>query len=115
MKKKVKSKENISAKIDNLANVVKIGFEEVNKKFENVDKQFKNVDKQFEQMAIAVKVGFDEMGKQIREVDEKVDLFREEVDVSLDRVENILVTGHENRIERLEDKVRVLETTRSKR
>lgn len=32
----------------------------------------------------------------------------------LDRIENILIRGHENRIERLEDKVRVMEVAFSR-
>ena len=108
MKKKAKSKDNVSDKIDNLVSVVKVGFEKVDKKFESVDKQIDN-------LAISVKKGFDEADKNLKDFRVEVNVRFNKVETRLDRIENILVTGHENRIERLEDKVRVLETHHSRK
>ncbi len=38
----------------------------------------------------------------------------DKIDTRLDRIENILIRAHENRIERLEDKMRVMEVAFSR-
>ena len=70
-----------------------------------VQKGFEGVDKQIENLATMTAKGFEETAS-------KVDLQKVEtrLDRRLDRIENLLIRDHNNRIERLEDKVRVLET-----
>lgn len=76
------NKNQLEQKIDNLANAVAKGFEEVHQKIEDLNKK---VDKRFTEM------------------DKRFD----EMDTRFDRLE-FLVSGHDRRIEILEDKVRQL-------
>ncbi len=71
-----------------------------------------------EDLAHMVARGFEEIHGQIKGTATKEDLARVEqkletrldnVEVSLDRVENLILTDYRNRLERLEDKVHLLE------
>ena len=68
-------------------------------------------------LAVMVQKGFEETATDIRGVKEEVKDLRGEmnerfnkVDERLDRIENILIRAHENRIGRLEDGLRVVKT-----
>ncbi len=65
--------------IDTLARMIQKGFVGVDEKFEAVDKRFDAVDKRFDEM-----------------------------DKRFDKIEYILITDHQKRIEKLEEKVEVL-------
>ncbi len=69
--------------IDDLAIMVKHGFDGVEKKFDGVDKEFKNIDKQF------------------TEVYKRFD----NIETRLNRIEKGLIANHERRIEKLEDEI----------
>ena len=71
--------------IEDLARITKSGFDTVDKRFDAVDKRFE-------------------------QVDIKLESFRTEVNARFDHIENLLIRAHENRIEKLEDDVRVLKT-----
>ncbi len=65
-------------------------------------------------LAVMVQNGFSETARKI-----DLDSFRDEVngrldnvETRLDRIENLILTDHRSRIERLEDTCRVLETSR---
>lgn len=66
------------------------------------------INKKIDGLASMVARGFEHTAtkKDISEVRTRLD----GIDDRLDRIENLLIRAHENRIERLEDKVRVLET-----
>lgn len=55
-----------------------------------------------------VEVGerFDEVNKHFGEVDKRFD----GIDKRLDHIENLILTDHRNRLERLEDKIHIIET-----
>lgn len=61
-------------------------------------------------LARMVQKGFEETAKHIDVRFEHVEKRLNEIEIRLDRIENILIAAHENRIERLEDKMRQLET-----
>jgi hypothetical protein len=67
-------------------------------------------------LAVMIARGFEataskeEMNNRFDRVNEKFD----EMEERLDRIENLILTDHRNRLERLEDKVRVLETAAQK-
>lgn len=71
--------------IEDLAGMTQRGFEGVDKRFEGVDKRF-------------------------AQADSKIESFRTEVNQRFDHIENLLIRAHENRIEKLEDDVRILKT-----
>ena len=67
--------------IEDLARITKSGFDAVDKRFNEVDKRFEQVDLRFDQ-----------------------------IDARFDHIENLLIRAHENRIEKLEDEMRILKT-----
>lgn len=73
----------INKKIDHLAGMVAKGFENT-----------------------ATKKDVSGLETRLDGIDKRLD----GIDVRLDHIENLLIRAHENRIERLEDKVRILET-----
>ncbi|MEK7152175.1 MAG: hypothetical protein AAB773_01965 [Patescibacteria group bacterium] len=76
------------AAIENLAAMTARGFEKVDKRFEKVDKRLDGIDGRLDG------------------IDSRLD----GIDVRLDRIENLLIRDNTNRIERLEDKIRIIET-----
>ena len=76
------------AAIENLAAMTARGFEKVDKRFEKVDKRLDGIDGRLDG------------------IDGRLD----GIDVRLDRIENLLIRDNTNRIERLEDKIRIIET-----
>ncbi len=58
------------------------------------------------QLAEMVNNGFKSVDERFNEVDKRFD----RMDNRLDRIENIILTDHRNRLEKVEDRVRVLET-----
>lgn len=67
--------------IEDLAVMTQKGFLAVDKRFDGVDKKFGEIDKRFD-----------------------------EVDKRLDRIENLLIRDHENRLNRIDDDMRVIKT-----
>ncbi len=67
-----------------------------------------------EDLALMVARGFDEVNSKIAELATKVELQKveERLTKRIDHIENLLLTDHRNRIERLEDRIRVLEAGR---
>ncbi len=65
-----------------------------------------------EDLAIMTQQGFATMDKKMMDgffaMDQKMEKGFLEVNTRLDRIENVLINGHENRIERLEDRVEKL-------
>ncbi|MBU2578994.1 hypothetical protein KKA09_02660 [Patescibacteria group bacterium] len=84
--------------IDDLAIMVKKGFDGTDKK---MDSGFKQVDKRFEQI--------DKRFKQVDKRFEQVDKQLKEINVRLDRIENVILKQHAQRIEFLEEKIHRLE------
>lgn len=91
MKKNIKLKKNIT--LDNLAGMIESGFVRVEK----------NTDKKIDDLAQMVAKGFEETSKE-------VNLQFNEVNERLDRIEKILFWDYKNRIEKLEDQVKELQT-----
>jgi len=63
-----------------------------------------------DKLAIIVEGGFDRADKRIDQLETKMDKKFDDVYIRLDRIENLLLQDHLNRIERLEDSVRQLKT-----
>lgn len=65
-------------------------------------------------LAMMVQRGFMEMGGRIDELrtetNGKIDSLRAETKDGFARIENVLLRGHENRIEKIEDDTRILKT-----
>lgn len=59
-------------------------------------------------LAQMVAKGFDGVDKRFDDVASKDDIKR--LDTRLDHIENLLIRAHDNRIEKLEDKMRIVET-----
>ena len=59
-----------------------------------------------EDLAVMTKNAFDRIDRRFDKMDERFD----KVEARLDRIENLLIRGLENRMDRVEDKVRVVET-----
>jgi hypothetical protein len=59
-----------------------------------------------DELARITKGGFDAVDKRFDMVDKRLDA----VDYRLDRIENLLIRAHENRIEKLEDNMRLVKT-----
>lgn len=76
--------------IEDLAGMTQRGFEGVDKRFEQVD------------------------GK-IGSLHNEMNTRFEHVDARFDHIENLLIRAHENRLEKLEDEVRILKTLVGKR
>ena len=89
MKEKITKKKTT---LDDLALMVGRGFNAVDKRFDDVNKRFEQVDKKFEQ----------------------VDRHFDEINKRLDNIESRIFINHENRFDRIEDKIRILETTQGR-
>jgi archaellum component FlaC len=70
-----------------------------------------------EDLARITKSGFDAVDKRFEQVDGKIGSFHnemnarfEQVNARFDHIENLLIRAHENRIEKLEDEVKILKT-----
>jgi cob(I)alamin adenosyltransferase len=63
-----------------------------------------------EDLAVMVQGGFDEVNGKIINIRDEMDQGFKEVNQRLDRIENILIAGHDRRIERLEDNMREVKT-----
>ena len=83
-------KKNIT--IDDLAGMVQRGFFGVDKRFNEVDKRFNEVDKRF------------------NEVDKRFDILETEMNARFDQLEKIILHEYRERIERLEDQIKELQT-----
>lgn len=64
----------------------------------------KEVENQIAELATMTKNGFTAVDERFDEVDNRLD----KIDDRLDRIENILIAGHDRRIEKLEDTMRQL-------
>lgn len=102
-----KPKKNIT--LDNLAGIIQDGFIKVEKNFIKVDENFvkaeKNTDKKIENLALMAAKGFEETAKKV-----DMDIQFDEVNKRLDKIEKILFWDYKNRIEKLEDQVKELQT-----
>jgi archaellum component FlaC len=78
--------KNKNITIDDLAIMVKKGFDGVDKRFDGVDKRFEAIDKRFDG------------------VDKRFD----KVEKRLDRIEKLILADHKERIEKLEMEVKEL-------
>ncbi len=87
----------IEEKINKLAETTASGFKAVDKKINDLAA---SVDERFDDLAAMTARGFEETAT-------KTELHAVEarLDIRLDRIENILLRDHNNRIERLEDKL----------
>ena len=56
-------------------------------------------------LAVMVRGGFSEMNDRFEAVDNRIDKLEKNMNQRFDRIENILIVGHDRRIEILEDKV----------
>ena len=70
-----------------------------------------------EDLARITKGGFDAVDKRFAQVDGKIGSLHnemnvrfEQVNARFDHIENLLIRAHENRIEKLEDEMRILKT-----
>jgi|SRR3989339_437034 len=89
-KKSVKKSNSVSVTTDDLALMVQKGFVGIDKRFDGVDKRFDGIDTRLD--------GIDE---RLDGIDGRLD----KIEGRLDGIENILLRNHNNRIERLEDKI----------
>ena len=91
--------------------------EKINKLAETTAAGFKAVDKKIDGLAAMVNRGFEETATKAELEDVRVELKGEmsEVKMRLDRIENILLRDHNNRIERLEDKLLQVEVILGRR
>jgi len=85
---KVMAKKKVT--IEDLAIMTQKGFFGMDKKFEGVDKKIEGVDK-------------------------KIEGLKNEMNNRFDKIENILIRAHENRLDKIEDDIRVLKTLVGKR
>lgn len=99
--------------IKNLTLEMRKGFKEVNDGFKELNKK---IDNKIDELAIATQKGFEEIhgeiNKKFEEVDrrfENVDKRFEEVDRRFDRVDMYII-GFGNRLDNVDDKIRVLKT-----
>jgi len=83
-------KKNIT--IDDLAGMVQQGFFGVDERFNEVDERFNEVDKRF------------------NEVDKRFDILETEMNARFDQLEKIILHEYRERIERLEDQIKELQT-----
>ncbi|HEY4511418.1 MAG TPA: hypothetical protein VJH55_01110 [Candidatus Paceibacterota bacterium] len=65
----------------------------------------KSVENMIEDLAVMTQNGFNELNGEMNKQ-------FEEVNIRLDRIENLILTDHRNRLERLEDRMRIVETVR---
>ncbi len=92
------AKKNIT--IENLAHMVKKGFDGVDVRFDRVDQRFERVDQRFDK----VDQRFDDVKSRFEGVNRRFDA----VDDRLDRIERLILADHKKRIERLEIEVKEL-------
>ena len=76
--------------IEDLAKMVKLGFDEVGKHLRDHDKRFDTIEERLDR----VEVRLDRVEKKVDVIDDRVQ-----------RIELLLLTDHRKRIERLEDEV----------
>lgn len=93
MKQKAHLKKQIT--LDSLAGMVQRGFIDIDKKFDGVAKRFDDVGKRFDD----VDKQFDAVGKRFDQLEER-----------FDNLEKIILHDHHDRIARLEDQVKELQT-----
>ena len=75
-----------------LAEMMKLGFEQINKRFEQVDKQIEQVDKQIEQVDKRI----DQIDKRIEQVDRRIDQVDRRID-QIDRRFEVLIDQMDRR------------------
>jgi len=68
-----------------------------------------------EDLAIITQKGFASVDEKIENLDDKVDNLTIEMNTRFDRIENILIRAHENRLDKIEDDIRILKTLAGKR
>jgi len=78
--------------IEDLAGMTQRGFQKIDSRFEQVNARFEQVDINLESFRAEVNHRF------------------EQVNARFDHIENLLIRAHENRIEKLEDEMRILKT-----
>lgn len=97
--------------INGLAQEMRFGFKEVHGAIVKTNESIEN-------LAVATKKGFDSVSERFDAVDERFDKVETRlgaVESGLDGIKNLLIRDHDNRIERLEDKVRMLNTLVTKK
>src|SRR3989338_6863257 len=104
----------IEEKINKLAEITAAGIKAVDEK---IDGLAASVDEKIDGLAAMVSRGFEETATKAELEDVRVELKGEmsEVKMRLDRIENILLRDHNNRIERLEDKLLQVEVILGRR
>ncbi len=97
--------------LDNLAGMIKRGFDNVDKKFDNVDKKFDNVDKKFDD----VDKKFEEQRKAISEdvkryIGVLTEDFDSKVQMIVEQYESIneKLDSHENRLFNIEKNIEIM-------
>lgn len=65
-------------------------------------------------LAVMVGRGFNAVDEQFKGVHKEMSERFDDVELRLERIENRILMNHENRFDRLEDKIRILETSRGR-
>lgn len=63
-----------------------------------------------EDLAMMTQKGFSHSAEELKNFRTEVNKRFDKMDIRLDHIENLILTDHRNRLERLEDKIRVIET-----
>ncbi|MBI3075207.1 MAG: hypothetical protein HYY92_03295 [Parcubacteria group bacterium] len=103
--------------IDKKFDAVDARFDSIDARFDSVDAKFDAVDARFDELAAMTARGFEETATKSELEEVRLELKGEigEVKMRLDRMENILLRDHDNRIERLEDKLLQVEVILGKK
>ncbi|MBF0312387.1 MAG: hypothetical protein HQK52_03165 [Oligoflexia bacterium] len=64
-----------------------------------------------EDLAVMTQNGFNDVSNRFNDVNNNIAEFKSEVNGRFERIENLLLRAHDNRIEKIEDDIRVLKTT----
>ena len=70
----------------------------------------KTIEDLVENLAVSTQRNFDSLGREMNGRFDEVDKKFEAVELRFDRIENLLMRAHENRLEKLEDNMRLVKT-----
>ena len=69
-----------------------------------------SIQSEIEKLAQIVQAGFAGVDKRFEQMQTDIDNRFDKVDERLDRIENILLRAHDNRLDRIDDDIRILKT-----
>ena len=134
MKKVSKNeKKNISLPTNELAQEMRVGFLKTEKSFAGVSKKFDSVNARFDSVHTKMDAGFKEVHgaivktnksienlaiatkKEFDSVHTKMDSGFKEVGERLDKIENLIIRDHSNRLDKLEDSILIIRTALEKK